>query len=164
MGELPNDIRSILEALARREISVDDAEKLILTIKSAEKHNNKKEKSIIGKEFTLNEQEEFDGDLEIVNGKASIFGILNGNLQIIFGELVLSGTIKGDVELVGSTITWNGGIIEGNLEMVGCNYKGEKPKVRGNITEINNFFINGILNTVKHLIIKPFMSGIKVEE
>jgi len=165
MGELPNDVRAVLEALARKEISVEDAEKLILTLKSSKNtEKSKKKKSIIGREFILSEGEEFSGDIEIVNGKAIISGKINGDLEIVFGELVFSGEVNGNVEIVGSSITWHGGKINGNLQLVGCNYKGEKPKVVGNVSEISNFFINGILNTVKYLVVKPFMAGIKIEE
>lgn len=66
--------------------------------------------------------------------------------------------------MVGSTIKWNGGTIDGDLELVGCTYSGNRPKVSGRVEEINNFFINGILGTVKYLVVKPFLSGIKVEE
>ncbi|MGB4262776.1 MAG: hypothetical protein WBJ29_04430 [Fervidobacterium sp.] len=168
MGELPNDIRAILEALARKDISVEEAEKLISTIKekshSRSSQQKKYDKSFVGKEFVLDEGEEYSGNLEVVNSKVVINGKLNGDLEIAFGELIFSGEINGDAELVGCAITWKGGEIDGNLELVGCSQSGQRPKVTGKVSEINNFFVNGILGTVKYLIVKPFLSGIKVEE
>ncbi|MGQ9856247.1 MAG: hypothetical protein ACUVQF_05880 [Fervidobacterium sp.] len=165
MGELPNDIRSILEALARKEITVEEAEQLILAIKqSKESDRRKKSKSFIGKEFVLNTGEEYVGNIEIVNGRAVINGKLVGSLQVVFGEVVFSGEVTKNVELVGTTVTWNGGRIGGNLQMVGCNYKGVKPVVEGNVSEVNNFFVSGIIGLVKKVVVRPLLSGIKIED
>jgi len=166
MGELPNDLITILEALARKEITVDEAEKLVIAIMSAksEKNFGRRSKSFVGREFILNPGQEHNGDIEIVNGRAIINGKLNGNLEVVFGEMIFSGEVNGNVELVGTQITWNGGIISGNLQLVGCSYRGTKPSVLGNVSEIDNFFVNGILGMVKNLIVKPFLSGIKIEE
>ncbi|MEN3043461.1 MAG: hypothetical protein ABDH59_09260, partial [Fervidobacterium sp.] len=64
---------------------------------------------------------------------------------------------------VGCKIKWDGGTINGKLEIVGCNYSGIKPRVKGTVNEINNLFVNGVLGTVK-LFVKPIISGIKIEE
>ncbi|WP_448376341.1 hypothetical protein [Fervidobacterium sp.] len=166
MGELPNDILTILEALARKEITVDEAEDLIRAImeRRDEHKSRKSKKSYIGKEFVLNAGEEFVGKVEVVNGKAIINGRLVGDLEVVFGDLVFSGDVTGNVQLVGTNIVWNGGNIRGNLEMVGCSYKGAKPAVDGRVNEVNNFFVNGILGMVRNLIVKPILSGIKIEE
>ncbi|HQE47992.1 MAG TPA: hypothetical protein PKV93_01405 [Fervidobacterium sp.] len=168
MGEIPSDIRAILEALARKDISIEEAEQLILSIKQKESYQSPKEKkyekSFLGKEFILRKGEEHTGNVEAVNSKIIIEGTINGDLEIAFCDVSFSGEVKGDVQLVGSTIKWNGGTIDGDLELVGCTYSGNRPKVSGRVEEINNFFINGILGTVKYLVVKPFLSGIKVEE
>jgi len=44
MGEIPSDIRAILEALARKDISIEEAEQLILSIKQKESYHSPKEK------------------------------------------------------------------------------------------------------------------------
>jgi len=141
---------------------------LILSIKQKESYQSPKEKkyekSFLGKEFILRKGEEHTGNVEAVNSKIIIEGTINGDLEIAFCDVSFSGEVKGDVQLVGSAIKWNGGTIDGDLELVGCTYSGNRPKVSGRVEEINNFFINGILGTVKYLVVKPFLSGIKVEE
>lgn len=169
MGEIPNDIRVILEALARREISVEDAEKLIMAIKQEKadgkqkNHKKVRGKNIIGKELIIEENQDYEGDIQAVNSKVVVKGRLKGDLELVFSEFYFSGEIDGDVEAVGCKLTWDGGTISGDLQIVGCNYSGRKPLVKGKVNEINNFFINSILGTVK-VFVKPIMSGIKIEE
>lgn len=169
MGELPSDVQVILEALARGDITIEEAEKLILTIKRSEKvtfsssSNTNGKRSIIGKEFNLDAGQECQEDLEIINSKVVIKGTLHGDLELVFCDVYFSGEIKGDLKAVGCKITWNGGRIGGYLELVGCTYSGKKPLVSGNINEINNFFVNGILQSVR-LFVKPILSGIKIDE
>ncbi|ANE41366.1 hypothetical protein IM42_00580 [Fervidobacterium sp. SC_NGM5_O18] len=165
MGELPNDLLAILQALARKEITVDEAEQLIEAIMDKRTEERRKgSKSYIGRDFIINPGEEYFGKVEVVNGKAIINGRLIGDLEVVFGELIFSGEVAGNVELVGTNIVWNGGHIAGNLEMVGCSYKGAKPIVDGKVNEVNNFFINGVLGIVRNLVVKHFLSGIKIEE
>ncbi|MFN3691288.1 MAG: hypothetical protein ACK4R7_00205 [Fervidobacterium sp.] len=170
MGELPSDVRVILEYLARGEITVDDAEKLILTIKRPENvrfsdstNNTVGKRSIIGREFTLAEDGECLEDLELVNSKVVIKGKVYGNLELIFCDVYFSGEVQGDLKAIGCKVTWDGGKIGGYLELVGCTYTGKKPLVSGNVNEINNFFVNGILQSVR-LFVKPILSGIKIDE
>lgn len=170
MGEIPNDVRAVLEALARKEISVENAEKLIIAIKQEQNNTKRKKnkevsgsKSLIGNELIIEENQEYDGDIQAVNSKVIVKGRVKGNLELVFCELYFSGELDGDIEAVGCKLTWNGGIINGNVQMVGCNYSGKKPIVKGTVNEINNFFINGILGTVKFFV-KPIISGIKIEE
>lgn len=167
MGELPSDIRAVLEALSRKEISVKDAERLILIMKRLKKSNvsNNSEfsrKSIVGKEFIIDAGEECKEDLEIVNSKVWIKGKVYGDVELIFCDVYFSGEVEGDLEAVGCKIAWNGGRINGDVNIVGCSYTGKKPSVSGSVNEINNFFINGILQSVK-IFVKPILSGIKVE-
>uniref|UniRef100_A0A7C5Y7N7 Polymer-forming cytoskeletal protein n=1 Tax=Fervidobacterium nodosum TaxID=2424 RepID=A0A7C5Y7N7_9BACT len=170
MGEIPNDIRAVLEALARKEISVEDAEKLIIAIKQEKVQNKGKKssevsggKSLIGKELVIEENQEYNGDIQAVNSKIIVKGKVKGDLELVFCELYFSGELDGDIEAVGCKLVWNGGTINGDIQMVGCNYSGKKPVVKGSVNEINNFFINGILGTVKFFV-KPIISGIKIEE
>lgn len=173
MGELPSDIRSILEALARHEITVDEAEQLILALKETQRTNSddgkekgrtkKRGKTVVGKDIVVEEGEELIGSLEIVNGTAIIKGKVYGDVQLVFSELYFSGEVHGNVDLVGSKAKWDGGLINGNLLIVGSEYSGKKPVVRGRVNEVNNFFIGGVLGTVK-LFVKPILSGIKLEE
>ncbi|MGC9771438.1 hypothetical protein [Fervidobacterium islandicum] len=165
MGELPNDILAVLEALSRKEITVDEAEQLIQAVMEKRMNKNvRKQRTYISREFMINPGEEYVGTVEVVNGKAVINGRLVGDLEVVFGELIFSGEVTGNVELVGTNIVWNGGRIGRNLEMVGCSYKGTRPTVDGKVNEVNNFFINGILGMVRNLIIKPFLHGIRIEE
>ncbi len=158
-----NEVKKILEALAKHDITVEEAEKLILAVKLSKKNKPKSSRSVVGKEFIINEDEIYDGNIEIVNGNLILRGIVNGKVEAVFSEVEFSGTVNGKFEAVGCNIKWDGGVINGDIEIVGCNYKGKKPKVSGKVKEVNGFFINSLLKIVKFSI-KPFMNGIKISE
>ncbi len=158
-----NEVRKILEALARHDINVEEAEKLILAVKLSSKNKSKSSRSIVGRELIINEDEIYDGNIEVVNGKLILKGIVNGKVEAVFSEVEFSGTVNGKFEAVGCDIRWDGGVINGDVEIVGCNYKGKKPKVSGKVKEVNGFFVNSALSIAK-VFVKPFMKGIKISE
>lgn len=169
MGELPSDIRAILEALARKEITVDEAEALIDALRGAkstkgqgDQSRNRRSRSVVGKQVTIAEDEEFVGDLEVVNGTVFVKGRIVGEFHAVFSDVFFTGEVTGNASFVGCKVRWNGGSIGGDLQLVGSQCSGARPHVKGNVNELNNFFVNGILGTVK-LIVKPILSGVRAE-
>ncbi len=158
-----NEVKKILEALAKHDITVEEAEKLILAVKLSKKNKPKSSRSFVGKELIINEDEIHDGNIEIVNGTLILKGIVNGKVEAVFSDVEFSGTVNGKFQAVGCDIRWDGGVINGDVEIVGSNYKGKKPKVSGKVQEVNGFFVGGILRVVRFAI-RPFIKGIKISE
>ncbi|ANQ53519.1 hypothetical protein XJ44_03185 [Thermosipho affectus] len=160
-----DDIKKVLEALQNGEISAEEAEALINAIKSKEENKDfyqttdTSEEPIVGEVTVIDETENFQGDLNIVNGEAIIKGKVAGDCSIVFGKLTFSGEIDGDLNVVGSRVNWNGGIIHGSLNIVACRESGRPPKVYGGLTRVNNLLLKGVFK-----IIKPFFSGMKMKE
>ncbi|QTA38826.1 hypothetical protein JYK00_04785 [Thermosipho ferrireducens] len=166
-----DDIKKILEALERGEITKEEAEALIAAVKTgnteAEKvidfdeEEYKKwtgSKDVIGGKIVIDEGEVHEGDLNVVKGDVVVKGTIQGELSVVMGKLEFSGKVTKDANVVGSTVNWNGGIIEGDLNIVGCKESGKPPVVNGNLVRYNNAFIKGILS----FFVKPFLSGLEV--
>jgi len=169
-----DEIKKILEAVQNGEITAEEAETLILAIKEKEKIEQEKTKKSIfeeeqiereeneplsGEKIIIREDEEFEGDINLVSGEAIIRGTVKGDVSIVMGKLEFSGEITGDLNVVGSKVKWNGGAIYGSLNVVGCKESGKMPKVKKGITRVNNVFMRGLFR----VFLKPILSGIEVK-
>jgi cytoskeletal protein CcmA (bactofilin family) len=160
------EIRKVLEALKNGEITTEEAEALIEAIKQREDYKDENFESSdenvetkVGEITVIEEGEVFEGDINIVNGEAVIKGIVNGDCSIVMGKLTFSGEVKGDMDIVGSRVKWNGGVINGSLNIVASKEEGTPPKVKGGLTRVNNLLLKGLFK----VFLKPFLSGFEIK-
>lgn len=147
---MSEEIRKVLEALQRGEITPEEAEVLIEAIKSREENNQEesvneeiqwrmiKEEyhgsiSGMGENIWITPEGKVLGDVDIVKGKVKLEGHVDGNLDAVASQIEFGGTVSGNVNIVGGTVKWYRGEIKGNLEIVGAKEIGSRPLVGGKV-------------------------------
>ncbi|MCD6449725.1 MAG: hypothetical protein J7L34_04380 [Thermotogaceae bacterium] len=170
-----DDVKKILEAVANKEITQEEAELLIKALKEKEdssRSKNKKEKEKEKKKkenvFTLEEDQFTDDDLVLISERAVIRGKIAGDLALIECETVFSGDVAGDMVIIGGKVLFEGGRVAGDLVSIGASVSGDEPEVLGSRVTIGNFLVRGILAALSPLFrgirIAPKMFSLKGED
>ncbi|ABQ46600.1 MULTISPECIES: SHOCT-like domain-containing protein [Thermotoga] len=156
---MSEEIRKILEAVARGEISPEEGEMLIKAVQEKEREEIGPKGDFSEREgdYILGENEIVEEDLVLSKKKAIIRGKIKGDLALINCETFFSGEVEGDLAVIGGKIEFDGGTVKGDLALIGVKESGKTPVVEGDIARISNFFVSGILKMVS-----PFISNISV--
>ncbi|PLV59078.1 hypothetical protein [Thermotoga sp. KOL6] len=156
---MSEEIRKILEAVARGEISPEEGEMLVNALLEKEEKIDFSKNSEVSseKDFILERDEVVDGDLVLSKKKVIIKGKVRGDLALINCNTIFSGEVDGDLAVISGKVVFDGGRVKGDLALIGAKELGEKPVVEGEIAKISNFFIGGILK-----MIAPFIDNISV--
>ncbi|MDK2786543.1 MAG: hypothetical protein PWQ80_1222 [Thermotoga sp.] len=154
---MSEEIRRILEAVAKGEISPEEGEMLIKALKEKEKEERNWPEDLSEKDFVLREDEVMEGDLVLSKKKAIIKGKVKGDLVLINCETFFSGEVEGDLAVISGRIEFDGGKVRGDLALVGAKESGRRPSVDGDVARISNFFISGMMK-----MLSPFISNISV--
>ena len=155
------DVKKILDAVARGEISPEEGERLISAL--LEREEKGKEKRDKGKErkreaeFIVKSGEVVDGDIVLSGKRVFIQGKVRGDVVLIQCDLEFSGEVEGDLVLIGGRAKLDGGKVAGDFAIVGAKVEGDVDEVRGDRVKISNFFINGIL-----MALSPILKGLSV--
>ena len=158
-----DDIKKILEAVANKEITQEEAEMLIKALKEREKKKKKKkgffkkkeekkeessDNSDYGETFIVNENDIVSGDVVLSSSKAIIHGTVNGDVVLIKCDLDFSGEVMGDLAVLGGRASFNGGKVHGDLVLMASKYSGKLPVVSGDTVRMSKFLASGIMNVV----------------
>lgn len=154
------DVKKILDAVAKGDISPEEGEKLISALLEREE-KGKREKREKEKrkeaEFVLRSGEVIDGDIVLSGKRVSIHGKVRGDVVLIQCDLEFSGEVEGDLVLISGRAKLDGGKVGGDLAVIGAKVEGDVDEVRGDRVKISNFFINGIL-----MALSPILKGLSV--
>ena len=154
------DVKKILDAVARGDISPEEGEKLISALLEREE-KGKREKREKEKrkeaEFVLRSGEVIDGDIVLSGKRVSIHGKVRGDVVLIQCDLEFSGEVEGDLVLISGRAKLDGGKVGGDLAVIGAKVEGDVDEVKGDRVKISNFFINGIL-----MALSPILKGLSV--
>ncbi len=154
------DVRKVLEAVARGEISPEDGERLIRAIQEREKGGKEKREEEKGKNekgFVLREGEVIDDDLTLSGEKVRVEGKILGDLVLLQCDTFFSGSVGGDMAVIGGKVEFDGGRVEGDLVLIGAKVKGKEPEVLGDRVKITNFLATGILTALS-----PILGGLRI--
>ncbi|MCD6550731.1 hypothetical protein [Thermotoga sp.] len=154
---MSEEIRKILEAVARGEISPEEGELLLKALQEKEKEGKEWEKDLSEKNFVLEEDEAVEGDLVLSKKKVIVKGKVKGDLVLINCETFFSGEVEGDLAVISGKIEFDGGKVKGDLALIGAKESGRKPSVGGDVARISNFFVSGMLK-----MFSTFISNISV--
>ncbi|ADA67064.1 conserved hypothetical protein [Thermotoga petrophila RKU-10] len=156
---MSEEIRKILEAVARGEISPEEGEMLIKAMQEKEREESGSKGASSEREgnYILDENEIVEEDLVLSKKKAIIRGKIKGDLALINCETFFSGEVEGDLAVIGGKIEFDGGTVKGDLALIDAKDSGKAPVVEGDIARISNFFVGGILK-----MISPFIGNISV--
>ncbi|MCX7653204.1 MAG: hypothetical protein N2Z58_00775 [Fervidobacterium sp.] len=144
------ELRKILEAVEKGDLSPDDAEKLIKIIFESDVWEEKASKSdsIVNTVVEIKEGEKVTKNLSLTNGKLVLKGELLGDVFAVNSDIELFGTLSGNLSCVRSKIFWKGGEVKGDLNAVMCkefgnaNVLGKRYIVSFNIPFANKIFSN----------------------
>jgi len=77
------ELRQVLEAVERGEISPEDAEKLIEAMYSKENEEKSKEEEFVEVTEEIEETKEIHRNISMTNGKLILKGKVNGNVSVV---------------------------------------------------------------------------------
>lgn len=119
----PDEGESVEGELEDIEGELEDIEKEVEKIE-IKLHRREKGKTIAGEDFTVEEGEVIDGDIELTGGDLTINGVVNGDASVVGGDLYIYGTVNGDAVNVGGCIYLKeGAILNGDAVTIGgCTY------------------------------------------
>ena len=157
--EMMEDVKKVLDAVARGEISPEEGEKLISALLEKEERG-KKEKGKDRKkeaEFIVKSEEVIDGDVVLSGKRVLIQGRIRGDVVLIQCDLEFSGEVEGDLVLISGRAKLDGGRVGGDFAVIGAKVEGDVDEVKGDRVKISNFFINGIM-----MALSPILKGLSV--
>ncbi len=91
------------EAVEGKIENIEGVEKEIKKIE-IKLRSGEKGKSIAGEDYTVEEGEVIDGDIELTGGDLTVHGVVNGDTAVVGGDLYIYGTVNGDAVNVGGDI------------------------------------------------------------
>ncbi len=153
---MSDDVRKILEAVARGEISPEEGERLLKALQAqkgeGEEKTRKRLQELDEREYVLRKGETVEGKLVLSGKKTLIEGRVIGDLVLLSCDSFFSGEVEGNMVVIGGKIVFAGGTVKKDLVLVGAEEEGEKPKVGGSVTHISNFLVETILKMVSPLV------------
>lgn len=158
---MSDDVRKILEAVARGEISPEEGEKLIKALQEREKEKEQDQEfqeTFDEEEYVLREDETVEGDLVFSKKRVSIRGKVMGDLVLMNCDSFFSGEVEGDMVVIGGKVEFAGGKVREDLVLLGTKEKGEKPKVGGSEVRMSNNFLVRLMMGV----VSPFVARMEI--
>ncbi|ODN30450.1 hypothetical protein [Fervidobacterium thailandense] len=120
------ELRKILEAVERGELSPEDAEKLVNALfeSSEEEFSQSKVREVYNEVFVVKPGEVIRETVSARNSKLTIDGEILGDLDVVNCYVELSGTVHGNLNAATSKISWRGGKVLGDAKLVMCQESG----------------------------------------
>jgi uncharacterized RDD family membrane protein YckC len=122
-------------------------------------HSNSKEfvskpkkgdRVIIGREYLLNREETFNGDLTLIGSRGRIEGTVNGDVVLVGTTCRISGTVNGDlVNVASKTDLQEGALVHGDYVSFLSSGKHAEGTVTGDRTQID-LLSPGVLEGLHH--------------